>query len=38
MENPKRGGIPANDRIVIINNKLNGNITPNFLRSLKFLM
>ena len=37
MENPKSGGIPAKDIIVIKNIKLNGNVTPIFLKSLKVL-
>lgn len=38
MENPNSGGTPANDKIVMRNKKLNGNIVPNFFKSLKFLI
>jgi hypothetical protein len=38
IENPNKGGIPAKESIVIKNNKLKGKITPNFFRSLKFLI
>jgi len=38
IEKPKSGGIPANDNIIIKNNKLNGKRIPNFFKSLKFLM
>jgi hypothetical protein len=38
IENPKRGGIPANDKMVTKNSKLNGKITPNFFKSLNVLI
>jgi hypothetical protein len=38
IENPNKGGIPAKDKIVIKNNKLNGNKIPNFFKSLKFFI
>jgi hypothetical protein len=38
IENPNSGGIPANESIVIKNSKLKGNKTPNFFKSLRFLI
>lgn len=36
IEKPNNGGIPAKDIIVIKNIKLNGNVVPIFLKSLRF--
>jgi len=38
IENPNKGGIPANDIITIKNIRLNGNVIPTFLKSDKLLI
>jgi len=38
IEKPSNGGIPANEKIVIKNKRLNGNKMPNFFKSLKLRM
>ena len=38
IENPNNGGMPANDSIVIKKYRLNGNIIPNFFKSLRFFI
>lgn len=38
IENPNKGGIPANDKIIIKNTRFSGKRTPNFLKSLRLFI